>query len=755
MPHTVQSASQPANLESPIPGQQEQAAVIPVPAAITDELLLQQFQQRQVAPVPEPTPVPTPPAEVSDEELLAKFQQRQVAAPVPEEAGFFERATFSFTRTDFERRGLLEKTFGAENVKEEDGEFSFRRSKDQAFRKFDSDDFEILNDIVADNFREIFEGATEAGILGTAVGIAGGTAGFGILPAIAVGAGAGVVATNLGDVVAEDLGIERDPERSRVFESSVAAAAGGLFSFLGGAVARALTRKQAAKLAAEKATGLQSLPQQSKNFVEAVDDLKGAGLDVTVTGSDGKPLSMLLTNLDPQDPATKKVINQIRDNPDFVRIQGELGEVALDNVDNIIQSMGKTGGLRKAKDIAGRDENIAEKVVGFVKKLDADEGKAIGNFKAFAREQLKEPSPAVRTAAVRDDIFQKIGLDVAADDVSALTSANIADALIVDESAVTKTLAKELLDLHGKLRTQNGLTVADTDKFIKRIGQLNDKSAVKKDKDLRRAVGQLSSALRADRRDIVESALPDVKKGEFRTAMDKFVQIRQSTSQVSELLDGDNMARGAFVQAIFNKGKGGLADLRAARAVIEAENPALWKELTGEFLDKIIRDVTKDGTEALTIKGFASKLNSFGPDIKKELLESAPYTVKNLNDALLVARQIEKTKLASASETITDEVIGSGISILSPFRQARVNGFKNIFKIVFNEDAQKVLTQQGVDKFLTGVPKAERKQLKTKILDSLILLGKGATRPARLATEAGIRGGLTEAQAEVSRALGE
>lgn len=703
-PLTSPFAAQPSALEAPVPGQEQQiqqidaAGQVPAGGEISPEIqqLLQKFQQAQEAPAVDP----------EIQALLEKFQASQEVAP-GSGLEFVERAKLSFAQTDKEKRAFLESLPGVTEVEKKGDDFLvIREGKRQ---RVDPEQFEFFADVFGDLARPILETGVEAGA------IAGGAALGGGLPgAFAAGAVGGAAATNVADFVqSELLGIERDPERSRLVETAFSATLGGVLNFVGaGVVGIAARRKIVKEIAEQNAAALGKIDRVGEQFRGALADLDEAGLKTTVEGADGKPIQILLSNLDVNTPEAKQLVKTLQSSDDFLRIQDDLAELHRENIDQILKSVGETQKLRDFDQIAATDVGIAQKTVNFVRKLKKEEGVKIGEFKARAAKTFKTaPGPVAKTDETLTEILGEFGIRREGDELLGLDPTSISEVVAIENPNLVKPVAKLLGDVSEALvRNKGGLSPSQLENFVKRVGTLNESRVISKEGTLKRAVAKLSSALRSDRIDVVELALPETLQGEFRASMQKFSKIARSTSEVSALLDGDELATDAFVNAIFKGGKDSLRSLRATKAIVQVEHPKLWKELTGEFFNKIIFEASEGGTERPTIKAIISKLNKFGPDFRKEILEGSPFSVKDLQSVLTLAKQFEKTNLEAASEETIDGLVRSFIKIWSPFTDARLNASRNIFNTFFGTPkVKKLLSQEGLDNFLEAGTIKERK----------------------------------------------
>lgn len=725
--------SQPSNLAQPEAGgdleqqllaQQQQPVAGPQGGGSLDDI----FAEPAAAPVDAQAQQQQLPPALQPESLDEIFGPAQ-----GEPAGFLERAQLSFATTDVERQQFLENSFGPENVKKDKkGNFLFRRSAEEGFQKIDPETFELFNDLLADNARLIFETGVDiaAGVTGAVVGGAGGaaagtvaapgvgTVGGGVAGAAAGAALGGVVATNAADLIAEEvIGIERDPERSRVQESLMAGALGGALGGVG-RVASNVIRRSAKTADSLKAIPRgksveDQLPQVARQIQQDAADLSNAGLEIGIKGEDGEVVNVLLHNLDPKNPRIKEVTDAVKDTPEFFEAQAKLGDNIRDTVNTIIQGAGNVTPL--GDDIVV-NRKVTQRVDDLLTEVNSREGKIIGDFKKRAAKTFKDnPQPARRTSENIGEFFDSIGIKREGDELVVPDAEELASRLGLEgKNLQLNRFVKKLESIGEDLFNKGGLTPSEFEDAVRSIGKLNKSTTVRKNPELKVAVARISSALRADRNDAVRAALPEEMIPQFDQAMGKFATLKQSAEQVTELMKANKMSQQSFVRSIFNKGKEGLADIEAAKKVIQSEDPVLWRDLVGEFYDQIIFDVTNGGAKELSLARFNKKLNGFGREFVGKLQEDAPFTGDQLRKALRLGQRMEETNAKVVSNDALQELKRDAVNLLSPFRNARINSLQAILGRGFrNKDLAKALSTSGIDDVLQEVPLARRGRVKT------------------------------------------
>jgi len=739
---SVQQLSQPQNLADPVPQQIELPDIDQLLAGGGIEIGVpapeEQVFEQQVQVNPEL-------AEPELPDIDALLAAPEVPAETPEALNFAERFRLSFAGnakeivTDLNKRGFEAKI----DPKDKD-EVLFRRGKDQKFTRVDPEDFEniseLINDVLADTGRLGFEAIIEAPII--AAGTVGGATAGSVVPgpgtiaggaagAVAAGAAGAAAATNAADLYAEFvLNIERDPERSRLNETLFAASFGGIAGkvgeVLGGWLKGAVARKVKTKELNEGGTRTveQQLGDNITQFKADLDTLDDAGFEIIAKGQDGEPLRFTLEEIGGGNRTIKKALQPVIGDPVQEEVNLQLAESAGDALFSIAEetaNVTRPGVPVKARELGAE---VGDLISSALKR----EGELIGEFKGVAQKAFgKNPATrgqnftqtkftATETGFTMNDVlselkFQRVGDEFVIPDLDTFL-----DALDVPPGTPQVGRFKKIVEkLTTKLFNNNGnLSPKDLDLEIKGLSDILSKPSVKRSPVFKKAVGRITSALRADRRTIVKAQLPEADQVRFDQAMNKFGGLKEATEEVSTLLDNSKRTQRAFMQSIFKKGGEGFGDFKIAKNIINEENPELWREMTGEFYDQIISEVTNNRAEPLNFQAFARKLNSFGPDFKKALVEDGPYDLKTLDAALRRADKAGKLVFGDLSEKEQNSIMKNLILSTSQFVSAKINSAIAIFKPVLrNKNLMKALSQRGIDDVLAEMPVAKAAKFKT------------------------------------------
>lgn len=657
-----------------------------------------------------------------------------------EESGL--RAGLSFARTDKEKLGFLQDTFGTTNARKVGDAFQWRASQSDEWKPVDSDDFDFFNDLVADNARMLAEFGIElpAAALGALGGAAAGTLvapGVGTAGGLLAGGAAGAATANtVGDFVAEKFfGIERDPSRSRLDETGDAALLGAAFSVAGPAfrtIAKSVRRGSKAAQAATTGTNLDKADIGFKEARKISEELKGTGLQTSVDAGKGRRVTIPLTAAGIKDPQFEKLSKSLNALPEKRQLDAELWDLWRGNVNKLTKAMGNASDLVSPGTTVSR--GTVQDLGKVVNNARLREGQFIGDMRKRAGEFFKDNHFAMReTEGAIDDLLQEsLQVSREGDRVVGMTTEAIQEAFALDSPIAAKRFSSELNKITENLFNNEGMKIDQLSSSIKRLDQLASTGVVKKDPTFRRAILKLNSSLRKDRRDAMTQALPSNLAGEFQESSGRFAKIQDLMSEASDILDTDKLTSNAVVKGLFSQGKGGLADAKALKAVLEFENPQAWDDLKGEFLDQII-EKSSSGGKPLSLSAYAKNLNGLGKEYAELLTEGTAFKPAQMKAILNQAARIEKQMPSNPSATELDKASQAIVSGMSEFRSARLNALRSLFDIMVNrKELRKHLLDNGIDEYLNQVPKTSRELLRSKFdMVRATLKGtvKAATRP--------------------------
>jgi len=730
-------AARPEALAAPVPGQDqaleqlEAAQRLPAAAPAPDpelQTLIEEFRAQEVQAQAAPDP--------KIQALVQEFQTQEVAPGTA--LTFGERAKFSFPTTEKEQRSFLEGLPGVTNVTKKGDDFTITR--EGKTQRVDPDEFEFFNDLFADLARPAVETVaafgTEAALLPLAAGTvaaSGGVAAPAVVPAVFAAGGA--AADLAGNFVQEEiLGIPIDPERSRVAEFGLSTIFSGVLGGLGNKFARSLERFGARKAEDLKnaASSSEKFRASADEFTVLADELAESGLDVTVTGVDGKPLRVAVSTLDQNTSEGKELASFLNRNETLKDIEFQFvrkGEETLDEFINLATD-GNATSIKQFSELANRQPKIANKVGNFVNNIRDIEGKRIGEFKQRAGETLTDvpqAAPAIKGAV--DDIAELLDIPADGDLIAGMNIEDFAERLGLEaESVAAKALKRQLAILQRGFE-RGGVRIAEVENAVRRLSPFFGTKSLREDKNLNRLFSAVTSAVREERRNIIEANLPQELKGQFRGAMRRFSEIQSSVDKFQTLLQTEGISSTKFIDSIFKSSRAdAVPRFRALKGLLEKENPGLWDELNGELFNQAILEASKGGTQRPTMTGINTALRKIDPEIKQEIISRSPFKLKDLNNLFRFGERSEKALARGLKpgelEAITDGLIG----ITSPFRNAKLRSARNIIRAAFGKgDPEKLLSQAGLEKFIrTG--NLEEKKTARMLLNVLRTTSKPVVR---------------------------
>lgn len=710
--------NRPNTLDSPIPGRQEQEDVLAqfrTGAPTGQAVPLPEAAQPQALDTGAPAEVDLleqfrVPGEQADVGLIDVAEERTLTESLTPEGiregiqDSITRFKLSFAVNDFEREASLKKIFGPDNVRKVNDDFFFRKQGQKKFRKLDPDDFELIDDTL-DFSREIVEGLVGAG------GIAAGTVvapGPGTAAGAVVGGAAGVLAA---DKIGELLGIERDPKRSALLEAGIA----GAFNFIIPAAGAKLVNVGKNLIKARKA----AIPEEellsvaSREIETISKELSEAGLIQNIPGTD-TPIALF--QLHPNSEKALAVGKVLNTDPTFRKAIKDQGDLLTGQVKDILKTIGNVSGRKPLT-----EEALAKSVVNAVDTLRKAEGAAIGKFRLKAAKNIGRTAKAPLTPNVRQsmgELMEELGFRL--DPKGMMISPSIDDVLQQTQlptAGAARAFTKNLENLFEG--SKKGLTL---DEFGQEITVLsrNLKTANRAGGNVKRLTNQLSSGLRAERNDIIESGLEGADKLEFRRAMQKFGTIMDSQQTLARTLD-DSLASHSLVKDIFSKGKQGLPKLRAARAVLKEENPEVWNRLTGEWIDQLVIKHTKDADSGLNITALRKEFMGFGDEFLGEVFKDTGQSPAQFMKLLQFGQRLEKTNFSTLPENQQNILITDMVQLISGSKTTSNLALLSMWtRLKGNKSAMlQTLSQDGIDKFLGRVPKADQPRVRKQLLSMM------------------------------------
>lgn len=641
---------------------------------------------------------------------------------------FVTRLQAGLGANDTEKLGFLKQKFGEENARYTDGKLFFRKDKGGKFKRLDPDTLEIINDIIPDFAREI----TQELFMAPAE-IAVGTAGA--LTPVPGAAPAGIVATraalarpsiDFADAVAAKAGVPQDPTRDVGGEAVVQSAMEALAPAIGAGlkfVSKFIPKTQAyalRKAANEAEKGDFILSNESKDILRSVRELEKGGILAPIDGRGlGFPEANVVLGahqLHPDNPLAQqaaKLVGQSAEFRNWQTAQGEAVNSAIkDNLAAIVQKSGKGPVSNKA---------LADAVTDAATDLSKAEGKAIGAFKAKAMANTKnqlQPLPP-ETIKKFDDFAQQLGIEIEQRRIPGTPEiqkiykkgkpAELGTLGITDPGQLN-AFRNKMFEVLNK-QQNNGMRISRIEEAVSIMGDLNQ-AAGKVGGTFKAQWGNLTGELRQFRRSAIKNGLPDeVEKKGFDEVMDSFSASRDAIQNIVDSVNTD-MGANAVVKSVFNKGKTAIGDLRDMKAILGKSNPEVWDRLRGEFIDQLALKHTKSGPTGFNAAAFEKELNSYGDEFLGIVYDGAKSNVSDLRNLIKVAARIEKTNIPAngMSETAKEALVKDAAKAAFTSKYLKVNALLSVFGIAKGRKnvLLDILTKDGVDKYVQGLPKAQR-----------------------------------------------
>lgn len=654
-------------------------------SALADQALGQEAGQ---APTEDPSQDPRGTYGLSS--LAAQFEQ----APT--------RLQASFATTDKEKKFVLDRAYGAENVRKLDKDADFEIKKDGKWRKFDSDNFELIGDTL-DFAREAVGGLATEGATLLGLGAAGaetvytGGAGAPAAPGIvagarALGAGAGLATE---DAIQAWYGIPRDQARSYAQEYALAATLGPIFGNLADRVGARIASRAASKASDALITAENKAMTTVDDIVGVSDELKKAGLITNVEGFD---TALLPSQAAPLDINAKKTAEALGQTPKFQNFILKQGKMIGEGFDKIFDSIANFTGKKT-------DVGTGTGTINLIDNMEKFEGKLIGEFRDKAIEEAGDgliPMPKTKEAVqtLMTDLGYAPGQKVEATDLAG------------------KALIRQVDKFYNLLNGEGGrVSMKDLDTAYKEISRLTKPYWKRADDLTGSSLKTLWGAVRDDYSQGInvlldEGTVNGFSKKSYQAALDRFSTIKNATSKLINVLKTDEISAEAFVNDVFRKGTNTLDKVNAVKTLIQNEQPEVWKDLVGTYFNSVIKkntdlvgDVSKPlgktdwGAAQKQILGLGDEvLNTImGPDHKKLLTNMFKYADAAEKGG---AKFVEDPKNVGFIKNI----LLSGKSLFAA-GNVGVTLFDRLDK---QKTLQQFISRDGVETLLRGIPEKEK-----------------------------------------------
>lgn len=696
-----------------------------------------------------------PAAQTEDQQMQGQFgaQPNDQFAPEPgflqaqldQFKGLATRFQAGMAANDTEVMGLLKNKFGQENVRWKDGKAWYRDEGKGAFKPLDPKQFEIFSDLIPDMGRAIVqEGvAAPAEAIGGAGGFIAGlaTGGAGSLPMAAGAAYAARIASapaqiKIADGLAEMIGVPHDENRSFLTESVVQGGLEAVAPVVGKMLARSTgfvskyvpgTAARATRLANKEADNVFVLSAKDKLIQQDANDLAASGLVQKIPGDQvGFPKAdvvLSLTQLHPDHPVAQAAEKQLANNGRYqnaMRLHAEQwGEAIKDHIGSIVQLAKNEGADITEKELV--DAPLGKTLVDAAQTFRDAEGKAIEQYKRAAVVNSKNAripfSPEVKTQLA--DLAKGLGfrarVDQEAGKITMLPPEDINTVLGnfgINDAGHARSLVNVVQTMIQKSENGQGLKMSDINSVTNLIGNMNTTTR-RAGGEIAGKWGQFTGSLRQYKNQSIMQYLPDqVTKDAFAQTNAKYGAIREGVISLSDSINSD-MSRQAVVKNIFNKGKENLGDIKAVKSLLMTAAPDQWEKLKGEWVEQLVLQHTSKGPTGLNAGGMLKDMQQrYGKEFLDVLYADTPNKSEDLFKMLRVGDRLNQIKRPASQMPDAEKknlIMDVGRTMLaSPY--VAFNGALSMLGIAKGKDSvlMDILTQDGVDKYITALPKKDR-----------------------------------------------
>lgn len=737
------NSARPGSLNKPVPGAQEQDAAdaflasfdapeAPAQADEADAFVGGFDEPNAVLPEAQDFPVQEPSSTMGVNTDLAQQLQDMPVRIQANLAG--DPASVKLT---------LAKRLGPENVKEKGGEIYFKQPGDKAFRKLDPNTFEVLNDTFSDMYKEYIAmmGAGAGAIAGAPLGPAGAVGG-GIGGYAAAKTGVEAAAQASGAVVkSPDSYVTETAKEDSLMGTGARLAEnvggalkeGAEFEMLNGIFKGISDKFRARREATAGIRQLKEVPpserlQESvKVNMETLDEMRRLGLTTRIQGTNLEvPAHQLLPHL----PEVGKISQSVAADKAFQQVQKEaaenFGQASLNLVE---EAAGLTkGNLNKIvrTGVPIEKQVNAADINGLFRSVRRAEGQVIEEFRNLAKDTAKKsPLPAPKTTEAVQTIFGNLGIRMRDGKLMFPPDDALAQTLGTDSKAYISGLKADLRMLNGKLM-KGGLNLDELIGQSKIIGAKND-GARTIGGQYKSIIGKLSSAIREDSRNGVKMVLDPENAIAYDAKMNRFGSIAKSMEQLEGYLR-DDIGMNTFAKGLVSKGKEGLPTLRAAKEFLLQENPDMYKSLTGQFFEELALKHRVPGEVAgFNPAAMRKELASYGSEYLAELFPKSSRIDKGLVlRSFDLADQIQRSIIKGTDDELRKDA-RQGFRAMSAWART-VNAVSALGHLgTKNGRLLKMISREGVESFLTDVPKSQKGPIREAINGALQLARQNGT----------------------------
>jgi hypothetical protein len=583
------------------------------------------FDQEPLAMGGETPGVETPPSDMS--QMPPPSGIESVKEQLRETAVRFKNA---WTTTDKESVGVLKSSGMFEDVRSKDGQVQVKRTGRKGYENFDRKDFELIGDTL-DMARIAFEGVAEAGLeVGGTMLAAGSTGGAGLAAQPAIGAGAAVTAMNFGDVVAEHMvGVERDPQRSRTLENSLAGGLGAGFTWMSGSLARRAAAKQLKKTEAK--IGVDAVTESIEKVKESTRELEGAGIQFDKSTSEYVVTPNQATG--GQVPELRITEEALSKQPGFRNYVKQRGEELVGAYDTLVGTLNAKSG------------NVGGEFKGKFKNMGDFFGSEIGRFRQLAQKRIKDPQPMPRVV----EHFQ--GLADELQNVPGGTSVEKLQGLYGLNDNQAKIVIGRMEQIQQKLT--NGATPAEVDVMYNSLTkQINNNFGKATSQGIADALIPIKNSLRDDYAEMIGHVLPENQKQAYGQFMKKYSTFKEGEESLRGILKHSDISKKALVSELF-EGKYSLEKIKSLKVVMDHEDPKMFRELSSEYFQKLAADTLTSKTgRNLNFNAMARKFGTdgrtgLGSEMQDILLEGAGLTRKQFDSMMHLGQTYQNVDIKS------------------------------------------------------------------------------------------------------------
>lgn len=667
---------------------------------------------------------------LSAEKLQTQIQNSYLAPQTGSPLSLLQNGMLSFAVTDTERRAALDSIVGKENVQEEtdpkNGKsvFSVRTDPfDPLFHNVNpgwgqESPFNYMGETVANHARQIFEGGIQTGVIAASDGAA------------LIGGGAAIAAHETANLVAQNiLGIPRDPNRSRMTEDAIAGAAGSVFqgatNYVSSIAALGNVRQAYQDALAGEAPALQ-IPAELDNIEKDLMNMGARGFQAGVTDADGNTMYFMTHQYlaSSNNPIIKKIGERWGADPAMNAMQIDQGNAIVSTANKLLKNVGLKSEFGAAIDPEahiGLQENVNDYVQAFFKK----EGEAIGEYRRMANVKLAGKSQnAPATDQIAGDLLSRLNITRQGNQ---LLNADTGEELTMDEfanmvgvpgkttfkSSGAKSVTydnrvvqfKQTFDsLVEDMYNGKGLTIDQFDSYLNKFKRIQDSSkaagAVDQFSRMRGINGNILSNIREDYNNAIYEALPENMQPKFSEVRGNYGTLASGLNRMGHILE-QPMGQEAFVKSIFSKGKEGLGDMMAMKAML-AQKPELWDGIRDMALSQSIEDATEGGAKnfgsAAVAKMQASLFKRYGREGAQEILGPAAQDIRTLAKYSDILNSSNFNNMSQANQR---DIVANAMLGIFGFKYKALNAVTSIVKTMDPTNRLRdYMTKNGTDEIL-------------------------------------------------------